>query len=371
MSRRGIVRGIAAAALIAGLTAGCGNDHAAQPKSDPKTVVYVSNADSAQISVLGLDNATGALEPVQTVPVSGTVMPMTIGRDRRYLYASLRSAPYSVARLAIAPGTGRLDPVSTTPLPDNSAYLSTDHTGRYLFAASYSGDKISVNAIAPDGGVSPAPIQVIATPPHAHSIVVDPSNRYVFASILGGDVILQFRFDAATGRLTPNEVPSVATKPGAGPRHLVFAPNGRFAYGTNELDGTVNTYRFDSGNGTLTLIGSNPGVPSGFSGKPWTSDLHMTPDGRFLYIAERTSSTIGTFRVDGETGALTRTATTPTETQPRGFGIDPRGRYLVAAGEKSAGISIYAIDRDTGALTARGHRDVGRDPNWVEILDLP
>ena len=129
MSGHGIVPGMAAVALVAGLVAGCGNSPAAQRNPDPVTMVYVSNADSAQISVLSLDNATGAVAPVQTVPVPGTVMPLTTGRDRRYLYASLRSVPYSVARLAVAPGTGKLDPVSTTPLPDNTAYLSTDRTG--------------------------------------------------------------------------------------------------------------------------------------------------------------------------------------------------------------------------------------------------
>ncbi|MFI6956171.1 lactonase family protein [Nocardia sp. NPDC050408] len=356
--------------LLAAALAGCAADRPAA--ADPTTIVYVSNADSAEISVLRLDNATGAITSVDTVAVPGKVMPLTTSRDHRILYASLRSAPYSVAAFGIDSATGKLQPTPIVALPDNMAYLSTDRTGRYLFGASYTGDKISVNAIDPSGRISAEPLQVIATPPHAHSIVADPSNHYVFAAVLGADVILQYRFDESTGRLTPNEPASVATKPGAGPRHLLFHPNGRYVYATNELDGTVNTYRFDPDHGTLTLQHSDSVLPPDFAGgAPATSDLHITPDGRYLYVAERTSSTIKGFRVADATGALTPIGSTPTEAQPRGFAIDPRGRYLIAAGEKSNAITRYTIDPATGTLTPGTHLDLGRDPNWVEIIDMP
>ncbi|WP_330254896.1 beta-propeller fold lactonase family protein [Nocardia sp. NBC_00565] len=337
-----------------------------------ETMVYVSNADSADISVLRLDNSTGSVTAVDRVAVGGKVMPLTVGPDRRFLYAALRSTPYSVVALAIDSKNGLANPTAPVALADNMAYLSTDRTGRFLFAASYTGDKISVNPIDATGHVVTDPIDVIATPPHAHSIITDPSNRYVFAATLGGDTILQFRFDPATGKLTPNQPAGVATRSGAGPRHLLFHPGGQFVYGTNELDGTVNTYRFDAGTGTLTLLDSTSVLPSDFSGPaPATSDLHITPDGRLLYVAERTSNTIAGFRIDEATGALRLLGHTPTETQPRGFGIDPRGEYLIAAGEKSNAITIYTIDHDTGALTPHQHIDVGGDPNWVEIVDLP
>ncbi|GGF10367.1 6-phosphogluconolactonase [Aliidongia dinghuensis] len=355
--------GILAAALGLGLLAG---------QAGAATMVYVSNADSKDIYVLTLDNRSGAVKLVEKVPVTGTVMPLAISPNHRYLYASLRSEPFSVSSFAIDQATGRLGLLSTVPLPDNMAYLSTDKTGRLLFGASYTGDKISVNPIGPQGFVQPQPIDVIPTRKNAHSIVTDPSNHYVFASNLGGDIILQYKLDPVSGHLTANGTPFVETKQGAGPRHILFHPNGRLVYATNELDGTVNTYKFDPAAGTLTLIASTSAMPDGFTGgKPWTSDLHITPDGRFLYVAERTSSTLAGFRIDGETGALTPIAHTQTEAQPRGFNIDPRGHFLLAVGQKSNGMSVYAINGDTGALTSLGHHEMGKNPNWVEILDIP
>ncbi|WP_433665296.1 lactonase family protein [Nocardia sp. CA-128927] len=340
------------------------------PTAETHSVVYVSNADSREISVLLLDS-TGVLTPVGSAPVDGTVMPLAISPDRRFLYAGLRSEPFSVKTFAIDPATGRLTGLATTALPDNMAYLATDRAGRSLFSASYSGDKIAVNPISWNGTVGPQPDEVIATAPHAHSIVADPSNHHVFVAVLGGDHILQYRFDAASGRLKPNRPAAVGTELGAGPRHIVFHPNGYVAFATNELDGTLSSYLFDPATGTLTPVSSISVLPEGFSGSPWTSDVHVTPDGRYVYVSERTSDTIAGFRVDGMPGALELLGHTPTESQPRGFAIDPHGRFLVAAGQKSNAITSYAIDHATGALTARHRVPVGRNPNWVEIIDLP
>ncbi|MQY19088.1 lactonase family protein [Nocardia macrotermitis] len=332
------------------------------------TIVYVSNAGSAEISVLRLED-DGALKPVQTVATGGTVMPLTTGPGHRMLYASLRSEPYSVVCYEIASGTGELTERARIPLPDNMAYLSTDRAGRFLFAASYSGSVVSVNPIGPGGIVESEPTAVLATPPHAHSILVDPSNRYLFAASLGGDVILQYLFDQVTGVPILNVPPHVPTLPGAGPRHLVFHPGGRWAYVVNELDGTVGGYEFDSGTGCLTPLGTYPAMPEG-GGEPWAAEIRLTPDGRFLYVSERRSSTLAGFRVDAATGALKPLGHTATETCPRGFDIDPSGRYLLAAGQESDAISVHVIDPDTGALTTCGRQTLGRDPNWVEIVEL-
>ncbi|WP_216892706.1 lactonase family protein [Nocardia alni] len=330
--------------------------------------VYVSNADSAEISVLGLDD-DGAVRPVQTVTVGGAVMPLAVSPDRRHLYASLRSAPYSVACFEIDSGTGELSEIVQVPLPDNMAYLATDRTGRYLLAASYTGGVVSVNAIGPEGIVEAEPLEVLATPPHAHSIVTDPSNRYLFVAALGGDVLLQYLFDQATGLPTPNDPAFVSTGPGAGPRHLVFHPGGRLVYVANELDGTVSGYEFDSGTGRLAALDTYSAVPEGCP-KPWVAELRLTPDGRYLYVSERHSSTIAGFQVDGGTGALTPLGHTATQACPRGFAIDPGGRYLLAVGQESDALTVYGIDAGTGALTPLGEYPVGRNPNWVEIVDL-
>jgi 6-phosphogluconolactonase len=266
------------------------------------------------------------------------VGPLAISPNRRLLYASLRAEPYSVATLAIDPINGRLRLLSIAPLPDNMCYLSVDKTGRFLLGASYGGDKISINPIDNHGLVDARPVQVTPTPPRPHSIMTDPANRHVLVPSLGADVILQFRFDAATGRATPNEPASAAAKKGAGPRHLIFHPSHQFAYGTNEVDATVGGYRYDATTGTLAAIDTETLLPPGFHapGPYAAADIHVTPDGRHLYATERSSNTIGGFKINEQNGMLTPIGIIPTEHQPRGFNIDPRGRFLLAVGHQTA-----------------------------------
>ncbi|WDZ97610.1 beta-propeller fold lactonase family protein [Herbaspirillum sp. WKF16] len=355
---------IATLAAASALTLAAGTAGAA-------TIAYVSNADSRDIYVLQL-NADGSVNLVDKVDTGSTVMPLALSPDHKFLYASLRGQPYSVVSYAIDPSSGKLKALSKAPLADNMANIATDRSGRYLFGASYTGHRISVNAIGADGTVQAPPLAVIPTGKNAHSAQVSPDNRFLFASNLGSDVILQYRFDAAGGTVAPNTPPSVATKAGAGPRHFLFSNDRRFVYSTNELDGTVNTYGYDAQAGALTLQASDSALPEGFKSNEQlaTADLHLTPDGRFLYASERTSNTLTGYRVDGASGKLARVFNIPTETQPRGFNIDPQGRFLLAVGQKG-GLTSYAIDRDSGALHPLFSYTLGRNPNWVEIIDLP
>lgn len=334
-----------------------------------RTIVYVSNADSREIYVMELNDADGGLVEIEKTPISGTVMPLAITPDQKFLYATHRSEPYSVSSFAINPQSGKLTFLKTAPLADNMAYLSIDRGGRYLLAASYAGHKISVNAIGPKGEIDPKPLEVVTTGKNAHAIATDPSNRFLFVTNLGDDQILQYRFNAATGAITPNDPPAVKSKKGAGPRHFVFHPNRRFFFCLNELDGTVDSYQMHD-SGVLARLDSISMTPSDLAGKPAAADLHLTPDGRFLYASERTSSTLAAFRVDGESGKLALIGNYPTETQPRGFNIDPKGKYLLAAGQKSNGLSVYAIDQKTGELRTLSHLDLGKNPNWIEFLVL-
>lgn len=336
-------------------------------------LVYVANSGSAEIYVMYLDGGTGAATLEQKVAVPGAVGPLAISPNRRFLYASLRSKPVSAASLAIDPRTGRLRLLSTVPLPDNMAYLSVDKTGRFLLGASYSGSKISINPIDGHGLVEARPVQVTPTPPRPHSIMTDPANRYLFVPSLGGDLILQFQFDQATGRATPNAPASAAARTGAGPRHLVFHPNHRFVYCTNELDASVGAYRYDAITGTLAPIGTETLLPPDFreTGPFAAADIHVTPDGRYLYASERASNTLGGFKVDDQSGGLAPIGHISTEHQPRGFNIDPRGRFLLAVGQQSNRMSLYAIDGDAGTLALQHRYPMGDVPNWVEIIDLP
>jgi 6-phosphogluconolactonase len=246
----------------------------------------------------------------------------------------------------------------------------TDRTGRFLLSASYGGNKVTVNPIDPQGIVQPV-TQVVATEPNAHAILPDPANRFVLATSLGGDVVHQLRFDASTGTLSPSSPPVQHVKQKAGPRHFVFHPNGQLVYLLGELDGSITVFDYDATTGQLSQRQTVSALPAGFTGKPWGADIHVTPDGRFVYASERTSSTLAAFAIDAATGTLSPIGSFPTEKQPRGFNIDPSGRHLLAVGQLSNGMSSYAIDQATGALTRLAQYQVGRNPNWIEIVSLP
>jgi len=346
------------------------------------TFVYVSNAEDGTIGMYTL-GADGTLQAGPRVDAGKPVMPMSVSPDKHFLFAAVRSKPFTVVSYSIDRGTGALKQLSTAPLADSLPYIRVDQTGRYLLGASYGGHLVSVNAIGKDGKVS-EPIQVTPTARNAHAIITDRTNRYVFVPHLGTDQIFQFRLDAKTGKLTANTPPLLQMKAMTGPRHIVMSPDNKFAFLLNELVATVTTLSLDTTTGLLTEVSSAsalpadtklvPGAPRGGPGQRdvsndiWASDLHVTPDGKFLYAAERTSSSIGAFSVDAATGKLTYLSNTPTEKQPRGFRIDPKGRYVVVSGEKSDTISVYEIDRASGALKLLQKYPTGKGSNWVEIV---
>ncbi|MFN0123719.1 MAG: lactonase family protein [Blastocatellia bacterium] len=357
----------AAAAVIAGVTL-------ATP-AEAGTFVYVGNADSSDIYVLSLDRKTGELTLVETVPIPGIVKaggstPLAVSPDRRFLFVATRGEPQAVTTFAIDAKTGRLRHIGSGPLTDSMPYIATDRMGRYLFAASYPGHKITVSPIGPNGVVQPTQ-QTLTGHTNAHSIMADPKNRYVLAMTLGNDLVNVFKFEAKTGALTPHTPPSVAVKAKTGPRHFVFHPKGRVVYVLGELDAKVHVFDYDTGRGTLKELQSISGLPPGVTGRIAAADLHITPDGKYLYSSERTSNTLNGFRINPADGTLTLIESIPTETNPRGFAIDARGRYLFMAGQRSHRLSGYRIDADSGKLTKLRDYAMGNGPNWIEIVDLP
>jgi 6-phosphogluconolactonase len=353
------------------------------------TFVYVSNAEDGNIGVYTLQ-ADGSLAPGARVEAAKVVMPMAVAPDKRFLIAAVRSKPYEAYTYSIDKTSGALKLVGKGPLAESYPYITIDGSGRFLLGASYGAHQVGVNPIGKDGKVG-EPIQVIPTARNAHAIRTDNTNRYVFVPHLGTDQIFQFVLDKKSGKLSANTPPVVQMKQGSGPRHLIVSKDNKFVYLLNELTATVTTLALDAKTGTLKEADSvsalppdtklGPGAPRGAVGAPgvaprdtsndiWASDLHLTPNGRFLYAAERTSSSLGGFKVDAASGKLTYVGSTPTEKQPRGFAIDPGGKYVVVSGEKSETLSTYAIDAETGALKPIGKYPTGKGANWVEIVSF-
>jgi 6-phosphogluconolactonase len=353
------------------------------------TFVYVSNADDGEIGTYTLQ-LDGSLKPGQRIKAEKIVMPMAVSPDKRFLIAAVRSKPYQAYSYIIDPGSGELKFVGTGSLAESLPYISLDRSGRFLFGASYGANLVSVNPVGADSRIG-GPLQVVPTARNAHSIRIDNSNRFVFVPHLGTDQVFQFLFDEKSGRLTANTPPVLQLKQGTGPRHLVVSQDNRFIYVLNELTGTVTTLALDPSTGLLSELDSVsvlppdtklvPGMPRGAVGTPganqaprntdndiWAADLHLAPNGRFLYASERTTSTIGAFRVDSASGKLIYLGSTPTEKQPRGFNVDPTGRFIVVSGEKSDMLAVYSIEAESGVLKPIGRYPTGKGANWVEIV---
>ncbi|MCV9877995.1 6-phosphogluconolactonase [Brenneria izbisi] len=328
-------------------------------------VVYVASPESQQIHVwqLGVD---GNLTLLQVVDVPGQVQPMTIAPDKRHLYVGVRPE-FRVISYRIDE-QGLLTDAGVATLPGSPTHLSTDLDGRFLFSASYSGACVSVSPIGKDGIVG-EPIQQLHGLEGCHSTNIDPANTVVWAPCLKEDRIRLYDL-GATGELSEHAQPEITTAAGAGPRHMVFHPNQRYAYCINELDSSVDVYQLDAADGQLQKIQTVGAMPADFADTCWSADIHITPDGRFLYTCDRTASLLSIFQLSTDGGTLSLTGHQPTETQPRGFNIDHNGAFLIAAGQKSQHIEVYRIDGAKGALQPLARYAVGQGPMWVSVLAL-
>ncbi|MFC0229496.1 6-phosphogluconolactonase [Serratia aquatilis] len=328
-----------------------------------KQIVYVASPESQQIHVWQLDN-NGALALLQTVDVPGQVQPMVIHPDRTHLYVGVRPA-FGIVSYRIE-ADGKLQQAGMAPLPGGPTHISTDLQGRYLFSASYSGNCTSVSPIGHDGVVT-APIEQIEGLTAPHSANIDPTNQLLLVPCLKEDRIRLFNL-SLEGKLTPHSQEAVSTAAGSGPRHMAFHPNSKFAYCVNELDGTVDVLAIGENGGQYTLVQTLDAMPADYNGTRWGADIHLTPNGRFLYVSERAASILTIFSVSEEGGEVAVVSHQTTEEQPRGFNIDHSGRFVISAGQKSDHIEVYEIDQHNGGLTALARYPVGKGPMWVSIL---
>lgn len=369
---------------------------AATATAQESAFVYVSNGDSGTVTAYALDKVQHKLTPLGEYPTGLKSMPMVVSKDKKTLYISVRSQPYHVSSWHIQKD-GTLTHFADSPLPEAMAYLSLDKSGRFLLSSSYGGDLFSINRITADGKVVSAPVQVVHTGKRAHSIQTDPSNQYLYVPLLGADQMLQYRFDSKTGTVTPNNPAfvNIQREAATGPRHFAFAPKAdeqgdQNLYLLTEMAGNISRLTVNK-NGTLTEQDVTPSLDPGIaknmqrgearpltgdddlpkSEKPrlWQADIHITPDGRFLYSTERTSSSLTAFAVAPTDGKLTLINSIKTEAQPRGFAIDNSGRYLIESGQKSTQVALYSIDQGSGKLGLIERVPTGKGANWVTIVE--
>ncbi len=336
----------------------------------PSFIVYIAASGDNAIGRYRLQRDTGDLVHLDNTPLPGAPGSLALSADKQFLYAAVRSVE-SVASLRVNPGDGALKLLGTTKVAGNPVYLTPDRSGKHLLTAYYSGNKTAVYPIASDGTVQPSATSLLGTGANPHCIVPSPDGRFVLVPNTGADKILQFQFDPATGKLTPNAIPEILTPKGDGPRHLVFHPSGKFLYAVNEKGSSTTAFQFNSSTGTLTALQTLPTLPADFTGNNSCADIEITPDGKFLYGSNRGHDSLARYAIDAATGRLTALGHTPTEKTPREFAIDPTGRLLLAAGQSSNRLAVYRLDPATGALSPLAAHPCGKSPAWVLITALP
>jgi 6-phosphogluconolactonase len=333
-------------------------------------LVYIgtyTGPNSKGIYAYRFDPAAGKTE---SIGLAGEIVRpsfLALHPNRRFLYAVSElgndgKVNGSITAFAIDHATGALAALNTVSSGGGGAcHLAVDKTGKTLVVANYGSGSVAAFPLSPDGRLNPATALMQhsgssvdpkrQTGPHAHAVVLSADNRFVFVPDLGLDQIRIYRLDAATARLTPNDPPFVSAKPGSGPRHFAFSPNGRFAYSLHEMGSLVTAWAYTPASGLLAELQTISTLPADFHGEDNSAEIEIDAKGRFLYASNRGHDSITAFAIE-RNGELKLVENVPTQGHiPRNFKIDPTGRYLFAANQNTNNIVIFRIDPRTGRLS--------------------
>ena len=326
---------------------------------------------SKGIYVYTFDGATGKAKWVSNT--NGIVNPsyLAIGPGGKMLYActeTITANAGGVSAFRFNRKSGTLSFVNKQSSGgDNPAYVSVDNSGRWVIAGNYSGGSLSAFPVNTDGSLQPYSQLIQHTgkgsneqrqeKPHVHATVFSPKEDYLFVPDLGLDKVMIYKFNAnAREPLKPATPEFAQTLPGSGPRHFVFHPDKKHAYLMEEMAGAVVAY--DYKNGKLTQIQEIATHPDTATGEFGSADIHVSPDGRFLYASNRgTENNIAIFSIDRATGKLKTVGYQSTMgVKPRNFMIDPSGKYLLVANQQTNNIVIFKRDARTGLLRETGQQ---------------
>lgn len=347
-------------------------------------MVYVGcTNDPGDLCWFGCDPESGALTPMGQVATGHSTSFGVLDPQRQRLFITHNRAD-RLAGFTLDALTGTPHPINQIPVRGRPgepsagpSYVHLDPTGRFLLSANYRGHNVQVHAVGPQGELG-ATLSDHSAGTHAHCIRLDPSGRFAFTPYLGADLVAQYRFDPETGALSPNQPGAVPVPSGEGPRHLTFHPNGRVAYAVNELGGSVATFSFDPGAGTLALRGLTPALPPDYQGRRWAAEIAVHPKGRLLFVSNRSHDSLARFAVDPTSGDLTPAGFTSVRVgsgdgprTPRGFALDPVGRYIFVANQDSAELLTFSVDSASGRLDFVTRTPTPAAPTYIAIWDPP
>jgi 6-phosphogluconolactonase (cycloisomerase 2 family) len=396
LSRRGFLQNAAAAAV------------SARAFAQSRRLAYVgtysnpagpegSKGNGKGIYLFEMDPGTGALKLLELFANDSNPSWLALDRARARLYSANETSEYhgtragSVSAYAVEPGTGRLKLLNTESSQGaGPCHLSVHPAGRHILVANYHGGTFAVLPIQPDGGVGAAtdviieqgklgPVRAESGPPgsfaisghdhtHGHMIQADPAGNFVIGADLGLDRLMIWKFDAAHGKLVPNEPSFAAVPPGDGPRHFAFHPNGRWFYSLQEEASTLAVFDYDGRAGRLAHKQTVSSLPPGFAGTDFTSEVMVSSDGRFVYAANRLHDSIAWFAI-GTDGTVKLAGEEATRGDyPRSFNFDPTGTFLYSCNQRADAIACFRVNRETGALTFTGQYTPVGTPAMILFL---
>ncbi|MCF8239809.1 MAG: lactonase family protein [Melioribacteraceae bacterium] len=339
---------------------------------DPGIFIYEFN-DEGKLTFL---NSFGGIENPSY---------LAIDKSNQYLYAVGETMNYngsnsgSVSAFKIDGENINLEIINKVSSEGGApCYLSVDDKSRFVFTANYMGGNAAIFPVNNDGSLESASgiVQHNGSSinksrqeaPHVHYINLDKQNKFAYAVDLGIDKIMIYEIDFKNGKLILSGM--VDTEPGAGPRHLTFHPNKRFAYVINELNSTITHFEYNEENGQLTVIKSYKTLPDDFADNNQCADIHVHPSGKFLYGSNRGHNSIVIYEINETTGELNLVGYESTRGDwPRNFTFDNTGKFLLAANQNSGNIIVFKLDEQTGMLSFTGEEIKIDSPVCLKFLN--
>ncbi len=327
-----------------------------------------STGGSKGIYVFDFNASNGYLQLKSTADNAENPSYLDLTKNGNYLYAVNETGgdkPGALSAFQFDKKNGTLKFLNTQPTSgDHPCYVDVNPGGEFAVAANYSGGNLSIFPVK-DGMLQPSvqTIQHTGTgankmrqeKAHVHMTLFSPDGKYVLATDLGTDKITSYPFNPKAAKpLDEANAKVVSVSPGSGPRHLSFHPNGKFVYLIEELSGRITAFQYHDGQ--LKAFQSINAHPADYSETKGSADIHVSPDGNFLYASNRAASnTIGIFSIDKHTGTLKSVGFQPTlGTTPRNFVIDPTGKYLLVANQQSNNIVVFTRNKESGLLAETG-----------------
>ena len=322
------------------------------------------NARGEGLSVFRMDPQTSQLALVQVVGelVNPSFLALNRRGDRLY---TVHGDQQEVSAFRVHPADGTLSFLNRQSCQGrNPVHLALDPTERHLVVSNHLTGELAVMPVDAEGRLGevtqrvalqgqPGPHRVEQPFSKPHFNPFDPSGQWVVVPDKGLDRIFSFRF--ADGQLHPADVPWVDTREAAGPRHVAFHPARPWVYAVNELDSTVTGYRFDAATGQMTPLQILSALPDTFTGNSRASEILVSPDGLRLYASNRGDDSVALFRIDLDSGRLAFVEATPSGGRtPRFCTLTPDGRFMFVLNEDSDSVLSFAVAPQTGRLVPTG-----------------